>query len=206
MLGIPCTGTDDKKWLRWRERARPAALHRRGDLQTDELEKLWVSWVGRMKDVCMMKLHETSTSCSLKQVDICRACSVLEIEFAHKNVRDRVLRWCVEAEIPPTWCAASGACRSWERRGQQRVQAALESLYHWEIGDLCVWMKPEKDVGIWQHFRKCRTIQEENTSQYYCILWIVEAMNQYNEQISIWAFTLLRILYLCFENTCSRMP
>lgn len=204
MLGTPCTGTDGRNgWGEGKGLVPPRFI-------AGVTYKL-MGWetlslmVGRMKDVCMMKLHETSTSCSSKQVDICRACSVLEIEFAHKNVRDRVLRWCVEAEIPPTWCAASGACRSRERRGQQRVQAALESLYHWEVGDLCVWMKPEKD-GIWQHFRKCRIIQEENTSQYYRILWIIEAMNQWNEQISIWAFTLLRILYLCFENTCSRMP
>lgn len=81
-------------------------------------------------------------------------------------------------------------CREWGmqesgEKGSAEGASTLESLYHWEIGNLCVWMKPEKDVGIWQHFRKCSIIQEENTSQYYCILWIIEAMNQYNEQISI---------------------
>ena len=36
----------------------------------------------------------------------------------------------MEAEIPPTWCAASGACRSRGEKGS-RVQAALESLHLW---------------------------------------------------------------------------
>ena len=48
--------------------------------------------VGRMKDVCMMKLHETSTVVHESRWTYVELVVFLEIEFAHKNVRDRVLR------------------------------------------------------------------------------------------------------------------